>query len=649
MKKDFLSRINMSFSGKVLISVVGLLILSNVTMNLFYLLSQQENYTEEIDRDGRLLASVLAQNAKLGIFAGDSQQLSTNLQTIFTIEGIIGGCVYDTQGEILAQKVEQGWKEEAICKIHPPRHADFPIPSEDTSAVLRREEQRTIEFWHPVIAGPREFSEEALFYSSEATLRPSLTRTIGFVGIVFDKEPIQESINAILFKNLIILSLFLIIGFIAAYYIIQGFSRPLNLMIANIKKHGLEVGKKDELGMLADTYSGMINTISDSFETINALKKGLEIKVDELELEIDKRKKIEVDLRESEDKFRTISENIADGVAIIYNNKFVWFNKAFGSIFGYEKNHLALDPEILLPHSGHIQKHNPGSDGTSRYIVEAKKNNSTPLLLEVSAQKIMYERQESIQVIVRDITKMVAAERKRKELEVKALSQSKLASLGKIATSVAHEINQPLSFIKIALESFLQDSKNQSLDQEDMETTCRESLHQVDRISMITNHLRNFGRKDTTMLTNVNMADILTNSLTLMRERLRLSDILLVQDIDEELPPVFGNSIKLEQVFINLFQNSVDALTDSHEKQIMITMQKNGPMVEIIFSDSGPGIPPDVRENIFEPFFTTKMLEDRSGLGLGIVNNIIKEHDGTIEYQQKEGLGASFLISLPAV
>jgi len=132
-----------------------------------------------------------------------------------------------------------------------------------------------------------------------------------------------------------------------------------------------------------------------------------------------------------------------------------------------------------------------------------------------------------------------------------------------------------------------------------------------------------------------------------MGETLRLAEIVLIREIDENLPPVTGNSVQLEQVFINLFQNSIDAMAESDEKKIMVTMRSTGVVIEISFSDTGPGIQPEMQESIFEPFITTKKLEDRSGLGLAIIKNIIKEHKGTIEYRQEPDRGAKFVIVLP--
>ncbi len=639
-----------SFSAKVFTYLLGAMILIAGTFNYFYLQFQRENLEKEISKDGTVLSGILANNARLGIFAENKRQISVSLLNAISVEGVISACAFNIEGHLLVRESRQGWEKSSICSNGKNVSTDIIEVLEKEGDVIQLENEKVVEFWSLVKSKPDEFTDEALYFKDGENVHPGQTHIIGLVGVIFDKSPIQKSIREILTKNILILLFFLVIGCFAAYYIIQAVTRPLNQLIANIKTSGLKVEAKDELGMLADTFSGMIITLNNSFETTNELKKGLEKKVAELEQEIITRRKMEAALLESEEKFRGISEGIADGVAIVQGGKIIWLNKSFTYIFGYDPDELiGLEPEILFSpahlkqSSKQMQNWQPDQISDSRYQVDAYRKNDEKIFVEVNAQKIIFENNAAIQVIVRDVTELDMAERERKELEVKALSQSKLASLGKIATGVAHEINQPLSFIKIVYESTLRDIGNRRLDQDEITENFKEALRQVNRITQITDHLRSFGRTDTSLLSETRMPDILANSLTLMGESLRLADISLIQEIEDNLPSILGNSVQLEQVFINLFQNSVDAMNGTNNKKIQIAIKQAGPMIKISISDTGPGILPEVVEGMFEPFFTTKRLEDRTGLGLAIVNNIIKEHNGTIEYQQKTGWGQALL------
>jgi C4-dicarboxylate-specific signal transduction histidine kinase len=252
-----------------------------------------------------------------------------------------------------------------------------------------------------------------------------------------------------------------------------------------------------------------------------------------------------------------------------------------------------------------------------------------------------------VAILARDISDRVLAERQRRELEVKSLAQSKLACLGEIATGIAHEINQPLSFIKVVYECILRDLNRDQLDLEELREDCGEALRQVGRITSIVNHLRSFGRSDTLSAGPVRLATVLENTMILMAEKIKLRNITFTSDLEHDLPAVYGNDMKLEQVFINLLQNSIDALTGIEAAEIRITIRLLGDEVEIRFADNGPGVPPEIAARIFEPFFTTKEEGQGTGLGLAIIHSIITEHQGTLRLEPVSGQGAAFVITLP--
>lgn len=652
MKSPFFKRIFMSFSGKLFAFMVSVIILLTCTFSLFSLHSQHESFEKEMMLDGMMHARVLADNARLGLFARDRRQLEAALRNVLIEDKVIGACVFDLAGNLLQRKISGELELTDICRRQDRLGSDTSPGG--FQEVSHFEDEATVEFWCPVLAKPAEFSEEGLFFPEEEGVRAGQTLRIGSVGVVFDKTAIRKDIREMLSKNILILLFFLAVGSIATYFLVQGATEPLNRLLEEIKSKGGRTEESDDLGLLTDTYSGMVRSLSDSFATINTLKSGLELKVDELEQEIARRQKTEAALRESEEKFRSISEGIADGVAIVREGSFIWLNKAFGNIFGCGIDDLlGQEAHMLLPWPGQTAGAPWLGDSLARpeaqlrYVIEACRKDGRDVLVEASARRIMFENQMAIQVIIRDITEVDRAEKRRKELEIKALAQSKLASLGKIATGVAHEINQPLSYIRVTYESALQDIDRQQLDPEEVRDNFREALRQVGRITKITDHLRHFGRSDTSQFEQLQMPEVLANSLTLMGEILRLANISLEKEIGEHLPTVLGNSVQLEQVFINLFQNSVDAMAASSDKMIRLSMQQAGGMLEICFSDSGPGIAFEARKNIFEPFYSTKSVEDRSGLGLAIVNTIIKEHQGSIEYADLPGRGASFVIRLP--
>jgi len=271
--------------------------------------------------------------------------------------------------------------------------------------------------------------------------------------------------------------------------------------------------------------------------------------------------------------------------------------------------------------------------------------------LMLENQKLIESLQQSNRRLADEINERKSAEQAQRALEVKALAQSKLATLGQVAAGLAHEINQPLTYISTINQVILEGINLKDLDVGRAAERLEESNKQIGRITKIVQHLRTFGRADETEMTPVDLQTILDDTLLLLGERLRLNNILLERQTEKGLSSVIGSSSQLEQVFINFFQNSIDSLSEyTFEKRITVRIRNSldHSSVLIEFSDNGPGIPPEHLDRLFEPFFTTKLVGQGTGLGLSIVYGIIQEHGGTITCASEQGLETTFVVTLPA-
>lgn len=250
-----------------------------------------------------------------------------------------------------------------------------------------------------------------------------------------------------------------------------------------------------------------------------------------------------------------------------------------------------------------------------------------------------------------EMLERINVEKLRQEQEINAMNQNKYASLGEIATGVAHEINQPLTYINTVLQVGLEKFQQGTIDPEKFTKKFERAIHQTGRITSIITHLRAFGRVDDDLMIPVALAEILENSLILLQEKIRLSNIILHQEVAENLPDIIGNSNKLEQLFINFFQNSIDALEEKGGGNITVSLQysqENGEVI-VSFGDDGSGIPLKIQEKIYQPFITTKEIGKGTGLGLSIVFGIVQEHKGTISLCSEEGVGTTFVITFPVL
>jgi histidine kinase len=261
-----------------------------------------------------------------------------------------------------------------------------------------------------------------------------------------------------------------------------------------------------------------------------------------------------------------------------------------------------------------------------------------------------YPGRKALLVTTSDITK-------RLEAEQQLIQASKMATLGEMATGVAHELNQPLAVIKTASRFFIKKVKhNEPIPPGVLATMAEEIDSHVDRASRIINHMREFGRKTDLHLDTISINAVVQKASEIFSQQLKARGIEIVWGLQEPLPPVNADPNRLEQVFINLLINARDAIEEkvsAHpqlkgEKKIFLTSRQQDGMVQVEVRDTGRGIPAHLIGKIFEPFFTTKEVGKGTGLGLSISYQIITDFGGTIRAVSQEGSGASFIISLSA-
>src|SRR5271167_1574662 len=245
-------------------------------------------------------------------------------------------------------------------------------------------------------------------------------------------------------------------------------------------------------------------------------------------------------------------------------------------------------------------------------------------------------------IIVDDITE-------RMELESQLSQAEKLSSIGLLAAGVAHEVNTPLAVIS----SYAQMLAKQVHGDEKQSALLEKITRQTFRASEIVNSLLNFSRTSSAEFTNVDLNRVIQDTLTLLDHQFKTARIKVQPDLQAELPPIYGNTGKLQQVFLNLFLNAKDAMPAGGT--LMISTN-NGHNVQVIVSDTGTGIAQEHIHRIYDPFFTTKNKPTTktgqgsgTGLGLSVTYGIIQEHAGKIRVDSKPGRGTTFTMEFPMV
>ncbi len=231
----------------------------------------------------------------------------------------------------------------------------------------------------------------------------------------------------------------------------------------------------------------------------------------------------------------------------------------------------------------------------------------------------------------------------RERMEEQMTQTEKLTSLGLLAAGVAHEVNTPLAVIS----NYIQMLAKQMPEGDPRQGLIDKIVKQTFRASEIVNNLLNFSRTGSAEPANVDLNQVVEETLSLVAHPLKTSHIQVVKQLGDPLPAVRGSANKLQQVFLNLFLNARDAMPSGGLLEIR-TGAHNG-SVEVEIADTGAGIPRELINRIFDPFFTTKANSRGTGLGLSVSYGIIKEHAGKIDVRSTPGKGTSFHVEFPAV
>jgi histidine kinase len=381
-------------------------------------------------------------------------------------------------------------------------------------------------------------------------------------------------------------------------------------------------------------------------------EKGEIVAAMEMSLDVTQTKILEEELEKSEKKYYAIFDNIPNPVFVLDMDtlKILDCNTSVEGIYGYKKDEM-IERSFLELFRQEEQDHYKELIKTTSVINQVRhlNKNGGSLFVNIRISPSEYPGEKVYLVTTSDITQ-------RLETEQQLIQASKMATLGEMATGVAHELNQPLSVIKTASQFFMKKIRKKEKIEDDILFSMTEEIDAyVDRATKIINHMRQFGRKSDTTLEKVQVNEVLKKALEILGQQLKVRGIEVIWNLEQDLPLVMADSDRLEQVFINLLINARDAIDERWQSQPhqkgdkKITLKtKSGPReITVEISDTGAGIPDPILERIFEPFFTTKKVGQGTGLGLSISYGIIKDCKGSIQAVSRKDEGAGFIIKFP--
>jgi PAS domain S-box-containing protein len=369
--------------------------------------------------------------------------------------------------------------------------------------------------------------------------------------------------------------------------------------------------------------------------------------------DITERKKAEDALRESEEHYSALVGNLTDAVFTVKEGVITWCNDRAEEIYGYSKDELIGKPvSFFYPEDTTHDEYTKMVSasirergifyGTNQFL----RRDGAMIYVEYAVSMIQGSAPPELLSVVRDITERKRMEEEKHRMEEQIQLAGRLAAIGELAAGVAHELNNPLAAVQ-AFAQFLADRKD--LDGElmsDVETIYKEAQ----RASRITSNLLSFARRHKPEKRLISINEVLDKSLELHSYHLKVNNIEVVRELHPSLPWTMADFHQMLQVFVNILTNAEQAMTKAHGKgKLIVKTQKKGNVIQITFSDDGPGISEEDLKSIFNPFFTTKEVGEGTGLGLSICYGIVQEHSGALYVKSKLRDGATFTVEMPIV
>ena len=356
----------------------------------------------------------------------------------------------------------------------------------------------------------------------------------------------------------------------------------------------------------------------------------------------------------------SILDTVPDATVVIDDKGImVAFNRAAVRQFGYsEEEARGRNVSMLMPepyqgqHDGYIERYKRTGErriiGIDRVVVGRRKDGSTfPMKLAVG--EMQSGGHTYFTGFIRDLTERAETEAKMEQVQAELARLARLNELGEMASTLAHELNQPLS----AVSNYVQGCRRllNDLDHpvaERMRDALEETTKQSLRAGQIIRHLREFVSRGESEKQAENLQDLVEEAAALALMGSRELGIRTVFNFEPDIGSVFVDRVQVQQILINLMRNAMEAMRESEQRELTVSVTSDGSgSIDIDVSDTGSGVPGDIAENLFKPFVSSK--RGGMGVGLAISKRIAEAHGGTLRLMKSSTAGSRFRFTLPAL
>lgn len=366
------------------------------------------------------------------------------------------------------------------------------------------------------------------------------------------------------------------------------------------------------------------------------------------------------DLLAREAHLQSILDTIPDAMVVIDEAGIIQsFSSAAERLFGYSAGEtLGQNVKMLMPspyrenHDDYMERYRSTGErriiGIGRVVVGERKDGST-FPMELSVGEMRSGNQRYFTGFIRDLTERQETEARLQELQSELVHISRLTAMGEMASTLAHELNQPLS----AIANYLKGSRRLiDSNAEDMPGKIRDAIdkagEQALRAGQIIRRLRDFVARGESERGVENLVKLIEEAGALAMVGAKERDVRVRFNFDPRVDLVLADKVQIQQVVLNLIRNAIEAMESSERRELAVsTEQEPGGMVVVSVADTGPGIAPEISSQLFQPFITTK--RTGMGVGLSISRTIIEAHGGRIWVEPRPGGGAVFRFTMRTV
>ncbi len=372
-----------------------------------------------------------------------------------------------------------------------------------------------------------------------------------------------------------------------------------------------------------------------------------------LNIDISDRKRMERELKETNEFLTNMIESSVDGI-IVTNMKgdILIYNKGAENILGYKIEEVVGKMNIQGIYPPGVAKEvmeklrSPDFGGVGKltsFPIFHRRKDGELIEGDLSASIIYDEKGNEIASIgiFKDLRERLGMERELQKIQQALLQSEKLAAMGRLTSQIAHELNNPIYGIMNTLELLKTEIPPESKRRRILEL----SLSETQRLSEMLRNMLSFSKPEEEKRRPIRINELVEGILLVMEKQMRESNIKVETSFDDEIPEVMASTNQMRQVMLNMIKNAKEAMPKGGTLTVRTSREDNRVMIHI--QDTGMGIPEEIRNKIFEAFFTTKQKVKGVGLGLSVCYGIIKDHSGEIKVESEEGEGTTFTISLP--